>query len=365
MNNAQTNALGSGVENERERSAAKISLGVDSAMVKHPTILDVAQDAGVSKSLVSLVMRGSDRVSPTSRNAVLHSAKKLGYRPNAAARTMVRQRSHVIGVVLSDLHNPFYADVVDGIDMAATGAGYRSILTTGNRVAEREHLAVATLLEMRVDGLILVSPVAHRDCAIDASRSVPTVVVGRAMRHATVDSVTNDDRLGAGMVVDHLVELGHTRIAHIDGGVGAGSQPRRTGYKRSMQRHSLTTEVRSVHGGFTEEGGSTGMRNLLLTRPRPTAVFVANDLAAIGVLSVLESEGLKVPRDISVVGYDNTALAASHRLGLTTVDQPRLDMGLMATSLILKKIDEHRVAPSHVVLSPKLVVRESTGPPTH
>ncbi|GBE24079.1 MAG TPA: LacI family transcriptional regulator [Actinobacteria bacterium] len=331
--------------------------------MKHPTILDVAHEAGVSKSLVSLVIRGSDRVSASSRRTVLEAADKLGYRPNAAARTMVRQRSYVIGVLVSNLHNPFFADVIDGIDMTATDAGYRSILTTGNRVAERERLAVGTLLEMRVDGLILVSPAFHKDFAIEVSRSVPTVVIGKATRAASVDSVTNDDRRGAAIVVDHLVELGHSRIAHIDGGAGAGSQPRRTGYKRSMRSHGLETEIRSVPGGFTEEGGSTGMQNLLAKGPPPTAVFVANDLAAIGVLKVLRSEGLSVPGDISLVGYDNTAMAASHRLGLTTVDQPRHDMGRTATGLIVSRIDQESTPASHVVLSPKLVVRESTAPP--
>jgi DNA-binding LacI/PurR family transcriptional regulator len=332
--------------------------------MKHPTILDVAREAGVSKSLVSLVMRGSDKVSPSSRDAVLEAAKELGYRPNAAARTMVRQRSYVVGVMVSDLHNPFFADVIDGIDMAVTDATYRAILTTGNRVPERERLAVATLLEMRVDGLILLSPGFHREYAIEASRSVPTVVVGKATRAATVDSVTNDDRRGAGMVVDHLVELGHSRIAHIDGGGGSGAKPRRTGYARAMRRHGLETEIRSVRGGFTEEGGSTGMRNLLVEGVPPTAVFVANDLAAIGVLEVLDAEGLNVPGDISVVGYDNTALATSRRLGLTTVDQPRHDMGRMAAGLILTRINQDRTAAGHVVLQPKLVVRESTSPPS-
>jgi len=269
----------------------------------------------------------------------------------------------VVGVMVSDLHNPFFADVIDGIDMAVTEAAYRAILTTGNRVPEREQLAVATLLEMRVDGLILLSPVFHREYAIEASRSVPTVVVGKATRAATVDSVTNDDRRGAGMVVDHLVELGHRSIAHIDGGGAAGARPRRTGYARSMQRHGFETDVRSVRGGFTEEGGRTGMRRLLVEGTQPTAVFVANDLAAIGVLEVLDAEGLDVPGDISVVGYDNTDLAASHRLALTTVDQPRHDMGRMASELILAKIDQDRAAATHVVLSPKLVVRKSTGPP--
>lgn len=332
--------------------------------MKQPTILDVAEEAGVSKSLVSLVMQGSDKVSDSSREAVLEAAQKLGYRPNAAARTMVQQRSSVIGVLVSNLHNPFFADVIDGIGATARDAGYRSILTTGNRVPERERLAVGTLLEMRVDGLIMISPVVNRECAIGASSSVPTVVVGKATRAPTVDSVTNDDRSGIGMVVDHLVGLGHSRIAHIDGGVGAGSRPRRTGYKRSMKRHGLESEILSVPGSFTEEGGRAGMRSLLAGDTRPTAVLASNDLAAIGVLEVLDAEGLDVPGDISVTGYDNTAIAASHRLGLTTVDQPRHDMGRMAAELVLTKIDHDRAKASHVVLPPKLVVRESTGPPS-
>ncbi len=332
-------------------------------LMRHPTILDVANEAGVSKSLVSLVMRGSDGVGPTSREAVLEAATRLGYRPNAAARTMVRQRSYVVGVMVSNLHNPFFADVIDGIDGAVTEAGYRAILTTGNRVPERERLAVATLLEMRVDGLILASPVIPRSHAIEASRIVPTVIVGKATRAATIDSVTNDDRRGGEMVVDHLVELGHRRIAHIDGGFGAGARPRRTGYTRAMRRHGLENETRSVRGSFAEEGGATGMRTLLSDSVRPTAVFVANDLAAIGALEVLNVAGLDVPGDLSVVGYDNTALAAGHRSGLTTVDQPRHDMGRMAAELILQRISEDRATVRHVVLSPKLVARESTGPP--
>ncbi len=331
--------------------------------MRHPTILDVANEAGVSKSLVSLVMRGSDGVSPTSRKAVLEAATSLGYRPNAAARTMVRQRSYVVGVMVSNLHNPFFADVIDGIDMAVTEAGYRAILTTGNRVPEREHLAISTLLEMRVDGIVLASPVVARKHAVEASQAVPTVIVGKTTRAPTIDSVTNDDRLGGEMVVDHLVELGHRRIAHIDGGLGAGARPRRTGYTRAMRRHGLESEIRSVRGSFAEEGGGTGMRALLAESLVPTAVFVANDLAAIGVLEVLNGEGLDVPGDISVVGYDNTALAAGHRSGLTTVDQPRHDMGRMAAELILERISTDRATVRHVVLSPKLVARESTGPP--
>jgi DNA-binding LacI/PurR family transcriptional regulator len=132
-----------------------------------------------------------------------------------------------------------------------------------------------------------------------------------------------------------------------------------------MRRHGLEAEIQSVQGGFTEEEGGAGMRRLLANGSRPTAVFVANDLAAIGVLEVLRSEGLSVPGDISVVGYDNTAMAASHRIGLTTIDQPRHDMGRMAAGLILARINQDSTTASHVILPPKLVVRESTAQPTH
>ena len=329
----------------------------------HPTILDVAAEAGVSKSLVSLVMRGSDRVSSNSRNAVLDAAKKLGYRPNAAARTMVRKRSLVVGVMVSDLHNPFYAEVIDGIYAAVIGAGYQVILTTGNRAQEKESLAVATLLEMRVDGLILTSPVMGGEAAIEPSRIVPTVIIGQATRAKGFDSVTNDDRHGSEMVVDHLVELGHRHIAHIDGGAHGGARSRRTGYVKAMRRHGLENEIQAVRGSFTEEGGRSGILQLLSGPVLPSAVFVANDLAAIGVLRVLDAEGLSVPGDISVVGYDNTTLAVSRRLGLTTVDQPRFDMGRVGAELVFQRLVQGRVTARNVVLEPKLVVRESTGPP--
>ena len=184
------------------------------------------------------------------------------------------------------------------------------------------------------------------------------------MRAATVASVTNDDRTGAAMVVDHLFELGHSRIAHIDGGSEAGAQPRRAGYERAMQGHGLETEIQTVSGGFTEEDGRVGMRRLLVGGTWPTAVFAANDLAAFGALEVLDAEGIDVPGVISVVGYDNTALATNHRLGLTTVDQPRHDMGRMAAELILAAIASAGTAVNHAVLTPKLIVRGSTGPPS-
>lgn len=328
-----------------------------------PTITDVARRAGVSKSLVSLVMRGADHVSPERRQAVNKAAAELGYRPNAMARSLVQRRTHLVGVMVSDLHNPFFADVVAGIQEQAARTGYKVLVNSGNRAAAREADAMETLLQLRADGIILGSPVLDDEVIGRASREVPIVLVGREAHGPAVDSVTNDDRAGAEVAVEHCVSLGHRRIAHIDGGHGAGAPARRHGYEAAMKRLGLGDLVSVVSGTYTEEGGHTGCLLLLAQKPRPTAIFAANDLAAIGALNAIEESGLKVPDDVSLVGYDNTSLAALRHISLTTIHQPRLEMGQLALSTLLERVDQDREEPRRVVLSPSLVVRASTAPP--
>jgi DNA-binding LacI/PurR family transcriptional regulator len=328
-----------------------------------PTITDVARRAGVSKSLVSLVMRGADHVSPERRQAVNKAAAELGYRPNAMARSLVQRRTHLVGVMVSDLHNPFFADVVAGIQEQAARTGYKVLVNSGNRAAAREADAMETLLQLRADGIILGSPVLDDEVIGRASREVPIVLVGREAHGPDVDSVTNDDRAGAEVAVEHCVSLGHRRIAHIDGGHGAGAPDRRRGYEAAMIRLGLGDLVSVVSGTYTEEGGHTGCLLLLAQTPRPTAIFAANDLAAIGALNAIEESGLKVPDDVSLVGYDNTSLAALRHISLTTIHQPRLEMGQLALSTLLERVDQDREEPRRVILSPSLVVRASTAPP--
>lgn len=328
-----------------------------------PTITDVARRAGVSKSLVSLVMRGADHVSPERRQAVNKAAAELGYRPNAMARSLVQRRTHLVGVMVSDLHNPFFADVVAGIQEQAARTGYKVLVNSGNRAAAREADAMETLLQLRADGIILGSPVLDDEVIGRASREVPIVLVGREAHGPAVDSVTNDDRAGAEVAVEHCVSLGHRRIAHIDGGHGAGAPARRHGYEAAMKRLGLGDLVSVVSGTYTEEGGHTGCLLLLAQKPRPTAIFAANDLAAIGALNAIEESGLKVPDDVSLVGYDNTSLAALRHISLTTIHQPRLEMGQLALSTLLERVDQDREEPRRVILSPSLVVRASTAPP--
>lgn len=328
-----------------------------------PTITDVAQRAGVSKSLVSLVIRGGRHVRPQRRAAVLAAARELGYRPNAMARGLVQRRTRLLGVMVSDFHNPFFADVVNGIQDQAARAGYKVLLNTGNRIPLQEDEAIEALLQLRVDGLIVAAPLVESRVVAAAGKEIPVVLVGREAKAASLASVTNDDWAGAVAVVKHCASLGHKRIAHIDGGQGAGAEARRQGYLDGMKDLRLAKFARVVPGTFTEEGGHSGTLLLLDERPRPTVIFASNDLAAIGALNAVEERGLKVPDDISLVGYDNTSLAALRHISLTTVHQPRLEMGQIAVSCLLDRLEDPRAKPRRAVLSPSLVVRGSTAPP--
>jgi DNA-binding LacI/PurR family transcriptional regulator len=329
----------------------------------HPTIVDVARRAGVSKSLVSLVLRGAPNVSEEKREAVTRAAEEIGYRPNAVARSLVRRRSFVIGVMVSDLHNPYFTEVIDGIEAASRGAGYHALFNSGGRTAAGEADAIDALLQLRTDGVVMAGPVLSAARIAQVAAAVPVVVVARSSRSRAHDSITNDDRMGARLAVDHLVSLGHRAIAHVDGGTGAGSPQRRSGFLRAMARHGLARSATVVRGAFTEDGGRDGVRTILRGGRRPTAVFVGNDLAAVGALDALDEHDLRVPHDVSLVGYDNIALAGLGHIDLTTIDQPRREMGVTAVELLLERRDGGRRDARHLVVPPSLVVRGSTAPP--
>jgi DNA-binding LacI/PurR family transcriptional regulator len=328
-----------------------------------PTILDVARRAGVSKSLVSMVIRGEEGVSPKSREVVLRVIEELGYRPNVIARSLVQRRTRILGVMVSDLRNPFFGDVVSGIQIRAEELGYRVLFNTGDRVPNLEEAAIENLLELRVDGLILAAPRVDDAIIEHACKTVPVAVLNRDTSATCSDSVTNDNIAGASLAVEHLAGLGHTRIAHIDGGNGAGASVRREGYLRAMQRLGLGDNTLTVEGAFTEDGGYRGARELLRSSPLPTAIFAANDISAIGALRALEEAGLRTPTDVSVVGYDNTSLAALHQISLTSVHQFGADNGRLGVECLIERIEGNRSTPRHEILAPTLVVRSSTGPP--
>jgi DNA-binding LacI/PurR family transcriptional regulator len=330
-----------------------------------PTIVDVADHAGVSKSTVSLVLRGSPKVSEATRRSVLLAIEELDYRPNAMARGLVRRQTNVIGVLLSDLRNSFFADVLEGIELRTAAAGYRVLLGTGHRVPAGEVEAIESFLELRVDGLVLAGPRMDDEEMVEASQRAPLVLVSYSIIAEGIDSVMSNDIAGAAGAVDHLVGLGHRHIAHIDGGTGASAPERRSGYEQAMRRHGLGDHIRSVRGDYTEAGGAAGVRDLLARGRRPTAICAANDLSALGALDALEEAGLRVPDDMSLIGYDNISVTRLGKIGLTTVDQPRREMGMAAAELLLERIEGGRRTPRQIVLTmtPSLVVRTTTMPP--
>ncbi|MEO6653124.1 MAG: LacI family DNA-binding transcriptional regulator [Ilumatobacteraceae bacterium] len=326
-----------------------------------PTMEDVARRAGVSRALVSLVMQESGKVSSRSRDAVLAAAQALGYRPNLSARHLASKNTRTLGAVINDLHNPFFAGVVDGVKAAADQFGYRLLLNSAFLDDGDEQAALESFIDFNVDGVVLMGARVKASVIEEIARSIPVAVASRPMRSSAVDTINNDDRLGARLVVDHLVALGHRHIAHIDGGSGAGSTQRRNGYAATMRRHGLEPHVASAV--FTEASGANAAARLLAEDRPVTAVFAGNDMSALGSLDTFAAAGKRVPEDISLVGYDNTFVAALRHIGLTTVDQHRDEIGRMAVEMLVERVEGGRTEARRVVTTPSLIVRGTTAPP--
>ena len=328
-----------------------------------PTIVDVALHAGVSKSLVSRVFRDSPRVSAASRAAVLDAAQELGYRPNAAARTLVRRRSHAVGIRVSDLHNLFLPEVATGLDAVLEASGYTTFVVTGKHRQQTEEAALARLLELRVDGIVCATARLGGGALREAARVTAIVNLTRTPRVPRVDSVVGDDYRGATLVVEHLLALGHGRIAMIADTDERAGADRIRGYHDAMTAAGLGAATRVISGGFTETGGHRAAMSLLdgAGTTRPTAVFVASDLAALGVLDAASELGIHVPSELSVVGYDNTPIAALRHIGLSSVDQSAHDIGASAAQALLARIAHPERPARHRVIAPALITRATCG----
>ncbi|MQY36672.1 HTH-type transcriptional repressor PurR [Streptomyces sp. RB17] len=328
-----------------------------------PTIRDVAERAGVSKSLVSLVLRGSEGVRPEKREAVLAAVEALGYRPNAAARSLSERRTRTVGVLLNDMRNPWFVELLDGLNARLYDNGLHMLLADGHLNRRLGEDLTRTFTELRVDGLIAVGTLQDPQALRSAAGLVPTVVAStREPVLPGVDIVANDDEHGARLATEHLIGLGHRHIAHI-AGRGAVGDLRRRSFEATMREHGLGDTTVVEQGDLTEEGGYRATVRLLSRAPRPTAVFAVNDMTCVGALSAAEETGLRVPRDLSLVGYDNTYLSRLRHLWLTTVDSAGHEVGRRAAQRLLDRIDAPDRPREVDLATPVLEVRGTTAPP--
>lgn len=323
---------------------------------KPATIYDVAARAGVSKSLVSLVLQRSPRVSQQRREAVLKAIQELDYRPSTAAVSLAGTRSRTIGVVLDDFRNQWFVDLLTGLREALQDQGHRLVvadrfLNTGLDVSP-----VEGFLSMRVEGIVIAGE-PDTDLAIPAS--MPVVVAGGRATLPRADTVANDDRAGGAMAAAHLLALGHTSLGFI-GASSAASDERRTGFSASVDGKAEVATV-VLPGEPTEGAGSRALTQLLDAHPGVTAVFAANDVMALGALSELAERGLRVPEDVSVIGYDDTPLAATRYVGLTSIDDRSVEIGRGAGERLLARIADPGLAATEVLVEPRLVARRTTA----
>ncbi|WP_111764950.1 LacI family DNA-binding transcriptional regulator [Nakamurella deserti] len=328
---------------------------------RRATMHDVAARAGVSQSLVSIVMRDAPGAGAATRERILRIADELGYRPDTRARLLRRGNSRLLGVVFGVQH-AFHGDLLAGLYRAAAPLDYQ--LTLSAVTADRgETAAITDLLGDRCEALLLLGTQEPPAQLGRLAAIVPVVAVARAVRHSDVDVVRTADAHGLAQAVDHLVGLGHTRIAHIDGGRAPGAAERRRGYRDAMTRHGLAGHIRVYPGGLTEDDGAGAARTVLADGP-PTAITVFNDRCATGVLEIVRAAGFDVPGDISVIGYDDSHLARISFIDLTTIAQ---DVDRLAHLAVHRAVDRatgaDRDGPREQVATPHLVVRSTTGPP--
>lgn len=330
------------------------------------TIKDVAEQAGVSVNTVSRALNNKPDVSHVTRQRVLEVAKGLDYVPNALARSLVRKNTKTIGVTIGDNSNPYFATILKVIEKTARGRGYTIFVCNTDENPLQEAEAIDVLREKMVDGLLVTPVVGKGNIAIQRLRDagVPFVVLARALQDIKADCVTCDNVKGGFQAVRHLIDNGHTRIAHIAG--PQGLQPamdRYKGYMNALSSCGITPDPSLVKwGNVNMSDGKKSMHELLSAGNRPTAVFAFSDFVAMGVMMAVREVNLRIPEEVALVGYDNIEFSSFLDVPLTTVSQPRTLIGETAINLLIDKI-EKKVSdePQQIVFQPELVIRKSSG----
>ena len=325
------------------------------------TIKDVAKNAGVSYATVSRALNNHPEISEETRKKILRIAAEMGYQPNEIAQGLVKKETKTIGLLIPDITNPFFPEVALGVEDAAGVEGYSVFLCNTNWTEEQEERYLQVLRKKQVDGVI-VAPSSERLTHLKKVFHVgikPAVFISR-VNYANSTSISIDNVGGARLAVEHLIGKGHERIAFIGGLKDASSnQDRVQGYKNALEINGLALNAAYIlSGDFKRESGHQATLKLLQLRPRPSAVFAANDLLALGAIQAIKEAGLAIPGDIAVVGFDDIGFAALPEIQLTTVAQPKYDMGKLAFLTLLDQLrGGDGIINKRILLSPELIVR--------
>lgn len=330
------------------------------------TIRDVASRAGVSVATVSHVVNESRTVSPDTKERVLAAIAELRYRPHGVARSLRRSKTGTIGVIISDITNPFFADLVRGIEHAIQVLDSRInyILSNTDEDSHKERLALDVLLEKRVDGLVIAPAGGNQSYLADAARRIPMVFVDRMLPRVEADAVLVNNLGATRRILDHLIGLGHRRIALLKATLHANSiEERVTAYRQALAENGLEFDPALVYESPSTIADACAVGSRILAgAPRPDAVFCTNNFMTLGMIRAVHEKGLRCPEDIAIAGFDDFPWADSFNPQLTTIAQPGFSMGEEAIRLLIDRMSKKRTGPAiRVVLEADLIIRESCG----
>jgi len=327
------------------------------------TIKTVAEDAGVSVSAVSKVLRDAYGVSAPLRERVRVSMEKLGYRPHAAARGM-RGQTYTLGVHLPDIHNPFFTDIMAGMNAALERTQYQTLVGISESNLSTQQALMDAMIDRQMDGIIFIGPRMPPDMIEQVASRIPMVLIAHHTTAGAYDTVNNDDYLGGTLAVQHLVQAGYRNIAMISLDLPQHDDTqvtvrRELGYRQAMEDAGLRRHIKIVLAEQTPREVQAAARQLLRSRGAPEAIFCWTDFIALEVLSAAKELGLSVPGDLAVVGYDNTSYCDLAQNALTSIDQSGQVLGLQAARLLIERI-KGRSNAEHFIVTPRLVARNSS-----
>lgn len=339
-------------------------------MNKKVNIKDIARLANVSHTTVSRALNNKSRIRQETKEKILSIAKELGYRPNLIARSLVMRRSKTLGLVITNISNPFYTELAQGIEKTATQWGYNIILCSTQSDISNEKQYIEMLRSKGVDGIIFSS--AHmQDSNIVAlaEEGFPIVLVNRRTYHPLVkekvDYIGVDNILGGYLAVEHLIRLGHQRIGVIGGSSESSvGVERLEGGKRALQTYGIVQrEDYFIEGNFLKTSGYEGGKQFLNMSERPTAVFATNDYMALGVYQAFLEAGLRIPEDVALIGFNDIEFTAIKGVELTTIGQKKFEMGAIAVERLVARIEkgDASILPKEILLTPELIIRKTCG----